>query len=169
MNTELNEDLYIDNISKHEIYSAEEKKFILERLNNDRLQQQLLDDTLSDKTKQYSEKEKSDILEELNDKRLKTQKYEEMKKKRLGNKHIYKFGNREYYKLIGMKREFYIEVAFCKTFLGNPTIVTLHYWTFNELKKKDVLIRTQVNSDKIFISYDAIRVYFRPYTLEKKH
>ncbi len=168
MDKDFDEDLNIENISKKETYSDEEKKFISERLNNDRLLNQLSNVDLIKPTKKYSKKEKSTILEELNEERRRVQKREELKKKRLSNKEIYKFGMKEYYKFVGMKREFYIETGFCENFSGKPTVVTLYYLTFNELKKKDVLIRIQAHSEKIFISYDAIRVYFKPYTLEDK-
>ena len=169
MNINSNEDLYIANISKKETYSAEEKNFILDRLNNERLQQQKADDESSNKTKQYTKKEKNDILEELNEERLRVQKRKEMKRKRLDNKEKYKFANKEYYKLKEMKREYYIEAESCEHFSGMPSIVTLYYLTFNELKKKDVLIKVQTHSEKFFISYDAIRVYFKPYALQNKH
>ncbi len=159
------QDINIESIAEKDTYSNEEKNFILERLNNDRLVDQLSSEK---STKKYSNKEKNDILDELNEERRKVQKREEMKKKRLNNKQIYKFGTKEYYKFVGMKREFYIETGFCEKFSGKPTIVTLYYLTFNELKKKDVLIRVEANSDKIYISYDAIRVYFKPYSLEIK-
>lgn len=168
MNTDSTEDQYIANISKKETYSPEEKKFILERLNNERLLHRKSKEESSNATKQYTIKEKSDILEELNEERLRVQKREEMKRKRLHNKEKYKFGNKEYYKFIQMKREYFIEVECCKNFSGKPSIVTLYYLTFNELKKKDVLIKIQAHSEKIFISYDAIRVYFKPYSLEEK-
>ena len=165
MDTDSTEDLYIADISKHETYSPEEKEFILGRLNDERL--------LDQKSKEASSnlcslEEKNAILNELNEERLRVQKREEMKKKRLENKQIYKFGNKEYYKFTGMKRAFYIEAKFCETFSGRPTVVTLYYLTFNELKKKDVLIQIRAESEKFFISYDAIRVYFKPYALENK-
>ena len=164
MDTDSNEELYIADISKHETYSPEEKNFILEKLNNERLLDKNSKEELSN---QCNIEDKSAILNELNEERLRVQKREEMRKKRLENKQIYKFGNKEYYKFIGMKREFYIEAEFCKAFSGKPTVVTLYYLSFNELKKKDVLIRIQTHSEKFFISYDAIRVYFKAYALEK--
>jgi hypothetical protein len=68
-----------------------------------------------------------------------------------------------------MEREYYIEIDACKKLSSRPTILPLYYRTFDELKKKDVLVKTEVYSDKIFISYNAIRVYFKAYTLEEKH
>jgi len=168
MNTESTEDLYIANISKKETYSPEEKKFILERLNNERLLKQKSKEESLKATKRISQEEKSDILKELNDERLRVQKREEMRRKRVDNKEIYKFGNKEYYKFINMEREYYLEKESCGKFSSRPSIVSLYYRTFGEMKRKDVLLKIESYSEKIFISYDAIRVYFKPYVFEEK-
>ena len=168
MDTSSIEDLYIANISKKETYSSDEKKFILERLNNERQREQKLRGEFSKATEQYSEQDKCDILNHLNEERVRAQKCEEMKKKRLHNKEIYKFGNKEYYKFVNMEREYYLEAESCGKFSSQPSIVPLYYRTFGEMKKKDVLLKIAVHTEKIFISYDAIRVYFKPYSFEKK-
>jgi len=182
MNTESTEDLYIANITKHETYSNEEKKFILKKLNDERLQQQKAKEASlnltkqystedkgasSTSTKQYSQKYKDDVLNHLNKERLWLQKREEMQKKRLANKKIYTFGEKEYYKFVNMEREYYLEKESCGKFYSRPSIVTLYYRTFGEMKKKDVLLKIVSYSEKIFISYDAIRVYFKPYSFEE--
>ncbi len=169
MNTDLTEDLYIANISKHETYNDEEKKFILKKLNDERLRQQKLNEASSNVTKQYSQEDKNDILNKLNDERLRAQKNEDMKKKRVENKEIYKFGKKEYYKFVNMEREYYLEKKNCGNFSSRPSIVTLYYRTFGEMNRKDVLLKIESYSEKIFISYDAIRVYFKPYSFEEKH
>ncbi len=167
MDTDSTEDLYIADISKHETYSSEEKEFILERLDNERLlSQNSSEEALA--IQEFSEEEKNDILNQLNDERLRVQKREEMRKKRVENKEIYKFGHKEYYKLINMEREYYLEKESCGKFSSQPTIVSLYYRTFGEMKKKDVLLKIESYSEKIFISYNAIRVYFKPYLFEDK-
>jgi len=165
MDTDSTADLYIADISKHETYSPEEKEFILERLNDERL--------LDQKSKEASSnlcslEEKNAILNELNEERLRVQKREEMKKKRLHNKEIYKFGHKEYYKFVNMEREYYLEAKSCGKFSSQPSIVSLYYRTFGEMKSKDVLLKIAAHTEKIFISYDAIRVYFKPYSFEEK-
>ncbi len=168
MDTKLIEDLYIAGIAGKETYSADEKEFILERLNSERLQNQKAHEKSSKSTKEYSEKDKNDILDEINEERLRVQKREEMKKKRLHNKRIYKFGNKEYYKFINMEREYYLEKEHCGKFSSRPSIVTLYYRTFGEMKRRDVLLKIETHTSKIFISYNAIRVYFKEYTFEEK-
>ena len=169
MNTNSIEDLYIANIAKHETYSDEEKKFILKRLNDERLLQQKLKEASSNVTKRYSKEDKDDILNKLNEERLRTQRRKEIKQKRIENKEIYKFGQKEYYKFVNMEREYYLEKESCGKFSSRPSIVTLYYRTFGEMQRKDVLLKVESYSDKIFISYDAIRVYFKPYSLEEKY
>jgi hypothetical protein len=168
MNTELSEDIYIANISKKETYTPEEKKFILDRLNNERLLKQRSKEESLKVTKEFSQEEKNDILKELNNERLRVQKREEMRKKRVDNKEIYKFANKEYYKFVNMEREYYLAKESCGKFSSRPSIVSLYYRTFGEMKRKDVLLKIEAHTEKIFISYDAIRVYFKPYSFEVK-
>ncbi len=168
MKTDSSEDLYIDNISQKETYSDEEKKFILKRLNDERLRQQKSKEVSLTVTDEYSEEDKDDILKKLNEERLRIQRREEMGLKRIENKEIYKFGQKEYYKFVNMEREYYLEKKSFENFPSRLSIVTLYYRTFGEMKRKDVLLKIESYSDKIFISYDAIRVYFKPYSLENK-
>ncbi len=160
------EDLFISNIAEKETYTSDEKKFILERLNNERLRKQEADDKSSNRIKGYSEQDKCDILNRLNEERLRTQKFNEMEKKRLYNKKIYKFGQKKYYKLVDMEREYYLDLESYQTFSSRPSIITLYYRTFGEMKEKDVLLKIEMYTEKIFISYDAIRVYFKGYSFE---
>lgn len=152
--------------SKKETYSAEEKQFIMDRLNEERLVDQKAEESLSSKSKPYSQEEKQKILNKLNEKRLSTQKREEIAKKRTYKKEKYNFGAKEFYKFGKMEREYYIRVEDCQKLSSRPEIVTLYYRLVDELKKKDVLLKTEIYSDKFFISYDAIRVYFKEYSLE---
>jgi len=160
--------LDIESFSKKDTYSGEEKKLIMERLNEERLIHQRAEEALSSKEKTYSEVEKKKILDKLNEKRLSTQKREEIQKSRIHNKKIYKFASKEFCKFMNMEREYYVEIEDCNKFSSRPIIVTLYYKTISEseLKKKDVLIKTEIYSKEIFISYDVIRVYFKGYSLE---
>ena len=157
-----------EGISKKETYSVEEKKFIMDRLNEERLVQQRAEETLEGKKGPYTEEEKTKILNKVNEKRLSAQKREEIQKKRTHKKKIYKFGNKEFYKLMNMEREYYIEIEDCNKLLTRAIIVTLYYKTVSEyeLKKKDVLIKTEIYSEKFLISMNPIRVYFKEYSLE---
>jgi hypothetical protein len=162
------EALDIESFSKKETYSTEEKKLIMAKLNEERLIHQRAEEELAGKKGPYTEDEKTKILNKLNEKRLSVQKREEIQKNRIHKKKIYKFGNKEFYKFTNMEREYYIEIAECNKFSSRPVIVTLFYKTIseNEFKKKDVLIKTEVYSEKFFVSYDVVRVYFKGYSLE---
>ncbi len=152
----------IGNTSNKETYSDEEKKLIMDRLNKERVESQ----EREAESNEYSKDDKTKILNNLNEKRLSVQKREEIKKKRTDKKKIYKFGPKEYYKFMHMEREYYIEIEDCNKITSRPAIITLYYRTFYELQKKDVLLKTEIYSDRFFISYDAIRVYFKSYSLE---
>ncbi|TNF44517.1 MAG: hypothetical protein EP216_01955 [Epsilonproteobacteria bacterium] len=161
--------LCIDSLSEKETYTAEEKKFIMDRLNEQRLIEQAeAEKSFSDEKKTYTEEEKQKILDDLNEKRLSVQKREEIKKKRTYKKEIYKFGAKEYYKFTNMKRDYFIEIEDCKKITRRPRIVPLYYRSIDVLQKKDVLMKTEVYSEKFFISFDAIRVYFKGFDLENE-
>ena len=152
--------------SKKDTYTDEEKKIIMDRLDEERRIHQEAIKGLDGKKPIYTENEKNKIFDKLNEHRLSTQKREELRQRRVENKEVYEIGIKKFYKFLNMEREYFIEINDCDKFSRRPAIISLHYRTFNELKKKDVLIKTEVYSDKIFISYNAIRVYFKGYVLE---
>ncbi|WP_294954814.1 hypothetical protein [Sulfurovum sp.] len=159
----------IETIVKKETFSKEEKAFILERLNAERLEKQKFQKDSSRQTKDYTDEEKHRILQELNEKRIREQHQTEMKRIRFLDKKIYTFGSKKFYKLKEMEREYYLEVETCKNFSSRPAIVSLCYRTFGEMKKREVLLKIEPHSEKIFISKDPIRVYFKPFALEEIH
>jgi hypothetical protein len=167
MDQDSSEKLDIDNLSKKETYTAEEKKMIMDWLNEQRLIQQKEEESLSGKKQSYTE-EKRKILNDLNERRLSDQRIEEIKKNRTQNKEIYKIGSKEFYKFINMKREYFIEIKDCEKISRRPRILSLYYRSIDILHKKDVLIKAEIYSEKFFISMDPIRVYYKGYSLEDK-
>lgn len=153
---------------RKETYTDEEKKMIMDRLDEERRIYQVAEKGLDGKEAFYDQSEKNKILNNLNEQRLSKQKREEIKRCRIEHKEVYKFGGKSFYKFLQMEQEYFIEILDCDKFSRRPAIISLYYRTFGELKKKDVLIKTEIYSDKIFISYDAIRVYFKGYSLEDK-
>lgn len=166
MGTDTNDNVELSSFKRKDTYTAEEKKMIMDRLDEERRIHQKAEEELSNKKKDYTEDEKQRILQKLNEKRLTTQRREEIKKARTHKKQTYKFGTKEFYKLKQMEREYYIEIADIKKLSSRPSIIPLYYRTFEELNKKEVLIKTEIYSEKIFISYNPIRVYFKGYSLE---
>jgi predicted Fe-S protein YdhL (DUF1289 family) len=157
---------HTDKPIKKETYTAEEKKMIMDRLDAERRAHDQAMKGLGNHKTVYTQNEKNKILDKLNEQRLSRQKREEIEKRRVENKEVYKLGSKYYYKFIKMEREYYIELEDIKKVSTRPTLITLTYKTFDELKKKDVLMKTEVYSDKFFISKDAIRVYYKTYALE---
>jgi len=116
--------------------------------------------------KTYTDEEKTFIMDSLNEERLSIRKRQEIDEIRINKKQIYKFEGKTFYKFTNMKRDFFILITDCKKFSSRPSIFTLYYRSLDALQKQDMLIKTEIYSDKIFISYDVIRVYFKGYTLE---
>ncbi len=160
--------VHLENIVTKETYTQEEKQFILDRLNKERLVRQRFQEAYEKQKKQYTAEEKHRILQELNEKRIRDEHLKEMKRIRFLNKEKFVFANKTYYKLKDMEREYFIEVDICENFTSRPSIVPLYYRTFGEMKKLDVLLKIEPHSDKIFISKDPIRVYFKPFALQEK-
>ncbi len=166
MGTDTNDNVDISNFSKKDTYTTEEKKFIMDRLDEERRIHQKAEEGLNTKTKNYDEDEKQKVLRDINEKRLSTQKRKKIKKARTYKKQTYKFGSKEFYKFKQMEREYFIEIKEVEKLSSRAAIIPLYYRTFEELNKKEVLIKTEIYSEKIFISYNPIRVYFKQYSLE---
>ncbi|RLA76088.1 MAG: hypothetical protein DRG78_19660, partial [Epsilonproteobacteria bacterium] len=88
--------------------------------------------------------------------------------KRIENKKVYTFDLRYFYKFEHMDREYYIDVLDIQKLSNKAQILTLFHKTFGELMKRDFLIKIEVYSDKIFISDDVLKIYFKGYSLESK-
>lgn len=155
----------IEQFSQKNTYTPEEKNYIMEKLNSARLLEEKRGDAGSHI---YTVKEKMDILKDLNDQRLENQIYEEIKKRRTYKKKIYKQDVRAFYKIANMDRGYLIKVDDLKELSGRALILPLYYKMFGELKKKEFLMKTEIYSDKVFVSADVLRVYFKGYNLENE-
>ena len=153
--------------SQKSTYTNEEKQYIIQQLNESRRKEQKAAQIRTD-SKGMNEEEKQRILRSVNDKRLEAQLFHEMTERRIHNKMIYLFDMREFHKFLHMEREYFLELKDLKKITTRPQILTLYFRTFGELKKKDFLIKIQNYSDKIFISTDVLRVYFKGYSLENE-
>lgn len=110
--------------------------------------------------------EKKNVLNHLNEQRLSRQKNEEIQKKRFKNKKIYTIQNKQYYKIIDMKRAYYLEVESCENISYAQSIVLLYTYTFATMTARKGLTKIDKATERILVSNDALRVYFKPYTLE---
>jgi len=143
-------------IKQKETYSAEEKKAIMDMLNQKRKEKEL----------SKSKEEKSKILQKLNRERKEKELFEKMEKQRTHNKKIYTFHNIKFYKIKNLEREYYLKVEDYNKLTTRPKIITIYYEFLGELKKKDILIQIRRYSDKLFISDDMIKVYYKSCYLE---
>jgi len=167
MDAELTEYIDIVDIEKKDTYCDEEKKYILDTLNSERLLRKK-SERRSKTYDKYTKEDKKHILEELNEKRLDDQRFDIIKKRRTAKKQKYQFGIKNFYKFNHMSREYFIDINDIKKVSSRPIIMTLYYRVFGELKKKDFLIKIEIYSDKFFISDDILRVYFKGYALERE-
>jgi len=111
--------------------------------------------------------EKNKIWNKLNEERLLRQKNKEIEKQRLANKKIYTIEHKKYYKLIGMRNDYYLQEKSLKNLSDSKRSVELYRYTFSGLKAQSGLIKLDKTANKIFISDDTLRVvYFESYELE---
>ena len=113
--------------------------------------------------------EKKNILNHLNEQRLSRQENEEIQKKRFENKKIYAIQNKQYYKIIDLKRAYYLEVESCENISYTQSMVLLYTYTFATMTARKGLAKIDKATERILLSNDAIRVYFKPYSFEEKH
>ncbi|OQX77025.1 MAG: hypothetical protein B6D54_02760 [Epsilonproteobacteria bacterium 4484_65] len=116
----------------------------------------------------FTHLEKKNILNHLNEQRLSRQKNEKIQKERFENKKIYMIQNKQYYKIIDMKRAYYLEVESCKNISYAQSIVLLYTYTFATMTARKGLAKIDKATERILISNDALRVYFKPYALEEE-
>ncbi len=120
------------------------------------------------KTDIFTPLEKKNILNQLNEERLLRQKNEEKQKKRFENKKIYKIQNKEYYKINDIKRVYYLEVESCKNISYSQSTILLYTYMFATMTARKGLAKIDKATERILISNDALRVYFKPFTFEKE-
>jgi len=123
--------------------------------------------TLDNHTKfmKISSKKKREIWDKLNKKRVLSQKKELLETKFLSNKKIYLLFGKEYYKLVGENKHFYIRKEDFSTLL-TQSIIEIYQYYFSGMRSKKVRIKIDAVSNKIFVSEDILRIYFKVYTIE---
>lgn len=112
-----------------------------------------------------SSKKKREIWDKLNEKRVLFQKKELLETKFLSNKKIYLLFGKEYYKLVGENKHFYIRKEDFNTLL-TQSIIEIYQYYFSGMRSKKVRIKIDTVSNKIFVSEDILRIYFKVYTIE---
>ncbi|HIQ28558.1 MAG TPA: hypothetical protein EYH42_08680 [Sulfurovum sp.] len=110
--------------------------------------------------------DKKKIWNQLNEERRLRQKKKEMGRNRFLNKKIYSIDNKKYYKVIGMSNVYYLQVNSLNYMEASQFIVQLCQYTFNGMKSKKGLIKIDKATNKIYISEDTLRVYFKSCALE---
>ena len=153
------------NIKSKETYSEEEKRAIIEMLNQKRKGKEQKSNKSLPKI-DFSHIDKSKILQKLNRERKEKELFDKMAKQRIANKKIYSFHNKLFYKIKNLERDYYLKCEDYQKLRSRPRIITIYHEFLGEMKKKDVLIQIRRYSDKIYISDDLIKVYYKSCHLE---
>ena len=110
--------------------------------------------------------DKKKIWDGLNEERLVRQESAEIGKNLLANKKQYILENKKYFKVIGHDREYYIRVDTLNYVSTSQFNVQLCRYTFNGMRSKKGLMKIDKSTNKIYISEDTLRVYFKKYKIE---
>ena len=111
--------------------------------------------------------EKNKTWNKLYEEKLLRQKNREIDKKRLANKKIYVIDNKKYYKLIGMRNDYYLQANSLKNLSTSKCVIELYRYSFSGLKTQRGLIKLDKATNEILISDDTLRVvYFESYEIE---
>ncbi len=120
-----------------------------------------------DSNKCIDAEEKRRILAELNAKRLKEQRRTERFKKHFLKTRIYHIEGKEFYKLSDGKRAYFVEKEMLRKVIDGPKEMTLHTFRYASGGKRTGLAKWDPVSEQIMLSESALRVYFKPFKLEK--
>jgi len=110
--------------------------------------------------------EKKKVWNELNEERLLRQKEKELEKERLENKKIYAIYGKKYYKLVGDNGDYYVLEDALKDLPSSQFIIQINRYSFSGMRTSRALLKVDRTTNKIFLSEDTLRVYFKPYKIE---
>lgn len=114
----------------------------------------------------FSKQDKAYILNQLNEQRLLRQKIEERQKNRFKNKKVYTIHSEQYYKITDSQRDYYVTVDECTNITYKPSLITLYTYSYTIMSKEEGLIKVDWATDRLLVSNDITRVYFKPFYLE---
>ena len=101
----------------------------------------------------------------MNEHRITAQKTQQIKDNRISRKQFFQFEGKEYLKLKGMEREYFMLEKDALHASHHAKKINLYYQTFAGMKSKEVLMKVEVYSEQFFISYNLQRVYYKGYFL----
>jgi hypothetical protein len=110
--------------------------------------------------------EKKKIWNALNEERVLRQKEKELEKERLHHKKLYAIHGKKYYKLVGDNGDYYVLEDALKNLPSSQFIIQVNRYSFSGMRTSRARIKIDKTSNKIFLSEDTLRVYFKPYEIE---
>ncbi|WP_416792677.1 hypothetical protein ACM66Z_05470 [Sulfurovum sp. ST-21] len=117
--------------------------------------------------KVFSAEEKQRIMQELNEKRRKEQKSKEAIKRYLSDKKVYRYKGGEYYKVSDYKQSFYITASVIRTLADTVQEVELERSGYTANRTQKGFIKWDCIRECILISPDRVKVYYKPFYVEK--
>ncbi len=115
----------------------------------------------------YSSDEKRRILQELDERRKREQKAKEAIKAYLSDKKIYTYKGKEYYKVKDYKQSFYVPRETMESLADTIRDVELERSGYTANRRQKGFIKWDMMSKRILISLSNVRVYYKPFEIEK--
>jgi len=115
----------------------------------------------------YSSDEKRRILQELDERRKREQKAKEAIKAYLSDKKIYTYKGKEYYKVKDYKQSFYVPRETMESLADTIRDVELERSGYMANRRQKGFIKWDMTSKRILISLSNVRVYYKPFEIEK--
>jgi len=115
----------------------------------------------------YSSDEKRRILQELDERRKREQKAKEAIKAYLSDKKIYTYKGKEYYKVKDYKQSFYVPRETMESLADTIRDVELERSGYMANRRQKGFIKWDMSSKRILISLSNVRVYYKPFEIEK--
>ncbi|HHD78719.1 MAG TPA: hypothetical protein ENK98_03655 [Epsilonproteobacteria bacterium] len=110
--------------------------------------------------------EKKKIWNKLNEDRLLRQKEKELDKARLHHKKLYAIYGKKYYKLIGEYGDYYVLEDALKNLPSSQFVIQVNRYSFSGMRTSRAVLKIDKSTNKMFLSEDTLRVYFKPYEIE---
>ena len=117
--------------------------------------------------KNYTDSEKQRIMQELNDRRQREQKAKEAVKAYLSDKKIYTYKGKEYYKVKDYKQNFYVPRNIMESLADTVREVELERSGYTANRRQKGFIKWDMMRKGILISLSNVRVYYKPFEIEK--
>jgi predicted nucleic acid-binding Zn-ribbon protein len=119
--------------------------------------------------KGYSAAEKARIMQRLSEERKRVEKNRESLKRYLADKRIYNYLGSEYYKVKDYKHSFYIKKEIIESLDSAVQEVELERTGYTSNRTQKGFIKWDSARESILLSQSKVRIYYKPFEIEREY